>query len=252
VPAVTFETLPLSSHEVDYPAIRAMHAASSLQSADEVRAWRGTAVSTIEAPPPSGQTFALRPLNETALPTESIDNVILRRGSTREFAPVPIGFEQLSTILECATRAVPTDYGPLPTDLYLIVNAVAGLPPCTYVYHRSGVIEALRAGTFRNEAGYLGLGQDLPADASINIYLLSNLEPVLARFGNRGYRIAQLDAAITGGKMYLASYAMRLGATGLTFLDDDVTDFFSPHAAGKSVMFLMAVGRGKKALPVAP
>ena len=26
------------------------------------------------------------------------------------------------------------------------------------------------------------------------------------------------------------------------FLDDDVTAFFSPHAAGKSVMFLMAVG----------
>jgi hypothetical protein len=34
-----------------------------------------------------------------------------------------------------------------------------------------------------------------------------------------------------------------LGATGLTFFDDDVTTFFSPHAAGKGVMFLVAVGR---------
>jgi hypothetical protein len=71
---------------------------------------------------------------------------------------------------------------------------------------------------------------------------------VLKRFGNRGYRVAQLDAAVAGGKLYLAAYALRLGATGLTFFDDDVTDFFSPHAAGKSVMFLVAAGRGKKAL----
>ena len=37
--------------------------------------------------------------------------------------------------------------------------------------------------------------------------------------------------------------AWRLGATGLTFFDDDVTAFFSPHAAGKSVMFLIALGQ---------
>ena len=41
----------------------------------------------------------------------------------------------------------------------------------------------------------------------------------------------------------LAAYALGCGATGLTFLDDDVTDFFSPDAAGKAVMFLIAVGR---------
>ncbi len=42
--------------------------------------------------------------------------------------------------------------------------------------------------------------------------------------------------------MYLAAYAQRFGATGLTFFDDEVTEFFSPHAAGKSVMFLVALG----------
>jgi hypothetical protein len=34
-----------------------------------------------------------------------------------------------------------------------------------------------------------------------------------------------------------------LGGSGLTFFDDDVTEFFSPHAQGKSVMFLVALGR---------
>jgi len=42
--------------------------------------------------------------------------------------------------------------------------------------------------------------------------------------------------------MYLAAYALRLGATGLTFFDDDVTNFFSPHAIQESAIFLLAIG----------
>jgi hypothetical protein len=55
-----------------------------------------------------------------------------------------------------------------------------------------------------------------------------------------------LEAGIIGGKLYLSSYAQRLGGSGLTFFDDDVTRFFSPHAADKSVMFLVALGRAAK------
>jgi hypothetical protein len=49
--------------------------------------------------------------------------------------------------------------------------------------------------------------------------------------------------------MYLAAYAERLGATGLTFFDDDVTHFFSPHAIGKSAIFLFAIGKPLKRSP---
>jgi hypothetical protein len=90
------------------------------------------------------------------------------------------------------------------------------------------------------------LGQEIPADCSVNIYFLADLKNALERFGNRGYRAAQLEAAIMGGKLYLAAYAQHLGASGLTFFDDDVTEFFSPDAAGKSVMFLVALGKSVK------
>ena len=109
-----------------------------------------------------------------------------------------------------------------------------GLPPGAYVFRREQrALELLKAGDFRREAGYLGLGQEIPADCSVNIYFLADLTRALARFGNRGYRVAQLEAAIMGGKLYLAAYAQRLGASGLTFFDDDVTEFFSPDAAGQ-------------------
>ena len=42
--------------------------------------------------------------------------------------------------------------------------------------------------------------------------------------------------------MYLAAYAQHFGATGLTFFDDEVIEFFSPHAAAKDVLFLTALG----------
>ena len=119
--------------------------------------------------------------------------------------------------------------------------------PGAYVFHNSsGVLECLKQGDFRAEAYFLGLEQQLPAEASVAVFFLADLQTIFERFGNRGYRAVQLEAGILGGKLYLAAYALGLGATGLTFYDDDVTSFFSPHAKGKSAIFLMALGKSVK------
>jgi nitroreductase len=76
----------------------------------------------------------------------------------------------------------------------------------------------------------------------VAVFFLADLKAIFERYGNRGYRAAQIEAGIIGGRLYLAAYAQKIGATGLTFYDDDVTAFFSPHAAGKSAMFLVAAG----------
>jgi SagB-type dehydrogenase family enzyme len=244
------ETVPLSQREVDYPLMREMHAASSLDSAEEVVAWRGR-TPVIDFPPPAGPIVSLKPLSDAEMPRDSIEQVIQRRGSTRKFARSPITLAQLSTMLDRATRGAPADFleppGAQLNPLYLIVHAVEGLVPGAYVHHRSrGALEFLKQGDFRAEAGYLGLQQELPADAAVDIFFLADLRPILQRFGNRGYRAVQLEAGILGGKLYLAAYAQRLGATGLTFFDDDVVHFFSPHAEGKSVIFLVAVSHSAK------
>jgi SagB-type dehydrogenase family enzyme len=239
IDALGYETVPLSPSEVDYPEIRGMHQASVLERSDDVARWRG-------APPerkdtdPGGQQFTLDASSERRDPLEE---VILRR--------TPITFAELSVILDRTTRGIRADYlepfGAYINDLYLIVNAVGGLPSGTYVYQRERkALEQLREGEFRQEAGRLDLGQELAADASVNIYAMCDLEPVLERYGNRGYRAAQFEGGVLGGKVYLAAYAQGLGASGLTFFDDDVTRFFLPHAGGKSVMFLVAVGKAAR------
>jgi hypothetical protein len=57
--------------------------------------------------------------------------------------------------------------------------------------------------------------------------------------------IAPRKFAVNDACKSLAAYAQRLGATGLTFFDDDVIQFFSPHAKDKSAMFLLAIGKPK-------
>ena len=89
-------------------------------------------------------------------------------------------------------------------------------------------------------------GIQATVDAAINVYCLIDLEAIFEARGNRGYRCAQLEGGIRGGLMYLEAYAQRFGATGLIFLDDEEVDLFSPHAEGKSEMFLTALGRSAR------
>jgi SagB-type dehydrogenase family enzyme len=249
---VLVETIPLSKSEVDYPEMKRMHEASSLESGEEVAAWRREASSkaTENEGKREDRLFPLKSPNDGELPKDTIEEVITRRGSTREFSRDSITLVELSSMLDRATCGISSDFldeKEVLNDLYLIVHAVEGLPSGAYVFRRQQrALELLKPGDFRRDAGYLGLGQEIPADCSVNIYFLADLHRILERYGNRGYRAAQLEAAIMGGKIYLGAYAQRLGASGLTFFDDDVTEFFSPDAAGKSVMFLVAVGRSAK------
>lgn len=240
----------LSRTEVDYPAIGEMHAASSLESAGQATAWRDVA-SKDELLAAPGRCFPLEPFRDEELPSEPLESVILRRGSTRYFdRKASISARQLATVLDRTTRGVAADFlgaGGSRIDLYLIVHSVEGLPSGSYYYRRDEcALELLQAGDHREVAGRLGLFQELAADAAVNVYCMTNLDSALARFGNRGYRAVQLEAGILGGRIYLSAYAQRFGATGLTFLDDEVTQFFSPHAEGKSAMFLTALGRSRK------
>jgi SagB-type dehydrogenase family enzyme len=253
-PALGLETIPVSQHEVEYPAMFEIHDASSLESVEEVNQWRGKPPIL----PPSAlasDAVPLPHLPEEEQPRDTIEQVILRRGSTRRFdKAASITMAQLSAIFDYATRGLPADFleppGAQLNDLYLIVHSVQGLKPGAYFFGREhNTLEVLKEGEFRAEALHLGLEQELPADACVNIFFLADLNRVLERYGNRGYRAVQLEAGVIGGKTYLAAYAQHLGATGLTFFDDDVIQFFSPHAKDKSAIFLLAIGKPLKRKP---
>lgn len=246
LPSLDLETEPIADEVQIFPEILKIHRASCLPSGEAARSWRRASLDPAKQGL-QGELIPLDPLPASKVPQDGLGAVIRRRGSSRQFSRQPISFQALSTLLRSSTAGIPTDFEDqdgLPQNrVYLIVHAVEGLEQGAYVYHEEEqALEVLARGSFRDQSRQLALGQDLGGDAAVAIYFLSDLKRVLDSYGNRGYRTAHLEASIAAGKMYLAAYAQSLGATGLTFNDDQVTEFFSPHAAGKAVMFLIAVG----------
>lgn len=235
---------PLSRRELEYPEIHVVHEASRLDSPATVQAWRSADASSA----PSGHLadgIGLSP--EAHASTVSVERVIVRRGSTRLFSRESITFGALSTVLDQAV------YSPIAADFhdtqtvnepYVIVNAVDNLTSGAYVMDPSTqTVHLLRPGNFRDQAAFLCLEQPLAGDAACVVFLMADLESAIARLGNRGYRAVLLQAGILGGRMYLAAYAQKIGASGLTFYDGEVARFFSPHATGKRPMLAIAIGR---------
>lgn len=256
---------PLSREELDYPAIREVNDAGKLDDPAKVASWRHAAVKTRSGrrgPPVLGAEIPEAGAPLRAAPREAltaprlagalgsgasaatIRAVIRRRGSTRRFGRQPIAIETLRAILEVAHTGVPTDLAPAGQRLvetYLIANAVEGLERGAY-RHTDGAFEPLRRGDLRRMAGHLCLDQTLGTEAAATLFHFVDLETALRALGDRGYRVAQLEGGIVSGKTYLAAQAYGLGATGLTFFDDEATEFFSPSAAVKSCVLVTAVG----------
>jgi hypothetical protein len=207
---------------IEYPEAYALHVASKLASPEGVERYRDD----------GGWENA-----RLGIP----DEVFRRRGSIRDFSPKPIAREELAAILAGAMEPIPLDVPPS-NEFRLIANAVEGLAPGAYRFDPPDGFELIRAGEFRRQAGYLVLEQYLGALAAATMFAMADLDEVLRRHGNRGYRAAQLEAGIRVGRIYLGAFARRLGATASTFYDDDVTVFLAPDER-LSPMLCAAVGR---------
>ena len=179
----------------------------------------------------------------------SIGKIILKRGSARRFSNVPIPLKILSTILLNSSESggnIPIDYKPDNSSVieyYVLINSVEGLESGAYYLDKySKYLEFLRERPTKDFSGHLCLDQSLFENASVVIFLMTDLKLVLESLGNRGYRAAQLESGIIAGKIYLLSYACGIGASGSTFYDDEVTDFFC--SKNKQMATMIAVGIG--------
>lgn len=244
-------TRPISPREVAFPALTAMQAASRLASGAAAAAWRANPL-VRALPEPRGPLIALDPLPDDRLDAAPIEAIIMKRRSTRHYdTGVAIPFAAFSTLLDRSSRGVAADClaagAPPIYDPYLIVNGVEGLEPGVYYHHAGrGAIELLRAGDFRTDAARLAVGQEYAGEAHANAYYLADFDAILGRYGNRGYRLAQLLAALAAGKLHLATHALGLGAVGSTSTDGEVVDFFAPHAAGKDYLFVTVCGKRRR------
>lgn len=217
---------PLSVREHGFVEAEEAQAASSLATADEVRAWREAArgfdpAAGANAPPPT-----------------SLAEVILRRGSARDFTAEPVARDDLGVALAWACAYVSGDLPPL-CSTFVVAHAVEGLTPGAYRFEPPSGFEPAGAGVSRRETAHVCLDQPHGGHAAAVVFFTADLDRVLPALGGRGYRAAQIDAGIRAGRVSLAAYARGLGATGLTFYDDEARRY---AGTAEEPMMCVAVG----------
>jgi SagB-type dehydrogenase family enzyme len=259
--------VPLSEDPVDYPLVPDAWRQSTLPDGSSVREWRerGAGGDLATHGPGDGERVELEPVDAETASARPVGATIERRGSLREFGHEPVSERKFATILDRAFRGVPTDLAGDPglLDCYCLVHAVDGIESGAYQYHPgSNVLERVgetdretgagspaetSSGGSRETAGHLALDQPAVGDAAANVYLTADVDRVVERLGNRGYRLAQLEGGVTLGRLYLATYAhLGLGGRGFTFYDDLVSEHLSPRAANQSPMTMFALGKADR------
>jgi len=244
------ETVPLCDERVEYPLNHDAWAQSTLDDGDAAREWREPPVDDLTRAAGDGERIALDPVDAGTASARPLGRTIRRRGSARAYERRPISRRMFGTVLDRALRGLPADAtgeGLSLNDCYCLVHAVEDVPAGAYHYHPS-TDELERIGdTDRETAAHLALDQGVVGETAASVYFLADLDAVVERLGNRGYRLAQLEAGVALGRLYLATYAHRvLGGRGFTFYDDLVTDHLSPRAAGQTPTCLYALGRPER------
>jgi SagB-type dehydrogenase family enzyme len=219
VPPVELDVPPISPRPLADPLIERAHSALELRSEEEVVAFRRAGTPNRDA---EGAGDAIDgQLDGVPISDDSLEEVVRRRGSSRRLAREAFPAAEYAFLIDQALGGMPGDWRPPRIEARLMANALEGTDPGAYRYAGRGSFELLRAGNLRREAGYLCLEQGLGADAAATTFLLADAEDAVRRMGGRGYAAAQLEAAVAAGRLYLGSYAQCLGATGITFYDDE-------------------------------
>ncbi|UPV72982.1 nitroreductase family protein [Halorussus limi] len=245
-------TEPHPEHDREHDLPREAWATSELSGGVAATAWRERvreAAPVGKTPAGDGERVPLDPVGYETEVARPLRSAAERRRSCRAFADEPLSRRKLGTVLDRATRGVPGDWngGTAPglqfNDVYVLATDVEGVPDGRYQFHpEEAALERLGDATSADQTR-LALGQEWAGDAHVNVYCMTDVGAVVENAGDRGYRLAQLEAGVTLGRLYLATYAHRpLGGTGLTFFDDEVTDFLSPRAAEQTPMTLYAMG----------
>jgi hypothetical protein len=147
---------------------------------------------------------------------QPIEELILRRGSTRLFRHETVPEDAFSEPMDVAAEGAPL------LEHLVAVHAVEGRPAAS-----------------REVTRHLCYDQPLGGDSAYTVFHSADLEKVLTDVGPRGYRAALFESGLAAGRLQLAAFSVGLGATGLTFYDDEVKEVFATDAA---CMLVTAVG----------
>lgn len=268
-----FTTTQPSPQHTDFPKLAEgellhyIHAATTIAPGDDFR-WQSRVPRIADQPRPNAQAapedkynfpFCLKVSTATSPidwdeGLQGLERTILRRRSTRKFSGANLTLDELNIVLDFVYQPhhyveQGLDGDPDYFDLSLIetfvaVSGVDGLDAgCYYYAPQAQELRQIRFKNFRQELGYLCLGQPLGRDAGAVIFHTADLKRAIAQHGDRTYRYLHLDAGHLGQRLNLAAIRLGLGVSGIGgFFDDQVNDVLG-IPADEAVLYITTLGR---------
>lgn len=196
------------------------------------------------ADPPDANVLSAesKPTSWTA--EEPVTATIAARRSTRRFRrrAVPV-----APLLRVLAHACPEPerllFAPELLETYVVAVNVEGLPAGTYGYRTAPrrLVERMRA-SLAPALHHLGLGQDIFVDAAAAVIHAVDLTRAVARYGDRAYRLALLDAGHVGERLNLAALREGLGVSGCGGYFDDEMNRVLQIPESRAVIYITVLG----------
>jgi hypothetical protein len=118
------------------------------------------------------------------------------------------------------------------------VASVDGLEPGIYDAELN-LLASRDKRELREAAGFAAMEQEHPRDAAVNVFQVADLDAIVERLGDRGYRWAQLEAGIRTGRLQIGAFMRGWGAAASTFYDEEVSRLLGTR---ESPLLMVAVG----------
>ncbi|MBI2337520.1 MAG: SagB family peptide dehydrogenase [Deltaproteobacteria bacterium] len=129
-------------------------------------------------------------------------------------------------------------------EYYCFVHQVEGMVPGVYqLVPETSQWILLQEGNFSQECAQLHLEQTFLSSSAITLSMVGNFQASLDRFGERGYRLLNLEAGLRGQLLYLTTQALGLRSVAIgAFYDDELNQFLSLPIPQKQVIYSFAIG----------
>jgi len=182
----------------------------------------------------------------------SLEEVISKRRSRREFKGSPLTLEQISQILWAAQgitdgegrRAAPSAGALYALDLYVAAGrqAVGGLTEGVHLYDPEGhALERILEGDVRQTLARLAV-QTFIAEAPVVLIITGEYERTSWKYGDRATRYVHMEAGHAAQNVYLQAEALGLGTVVAGSFQDEAVSQALGLPAGHRALYMMPIG----------
>ena len=188
----------------------------------------------------------------------SLNDVIKRRKSIRNFSKKPMTLEQLSYLLWASTgiqrieqgyefRTAPSAGALYPIETYLVVNNIDNLEHGLYHYNiKNHILEELKNGDLRKEITSSALGQSMCYSCSVVFVWTAIFPRSKWKYKERAYRYVYLDCGHIAQNLVLSAVNLGLGTCQIGALfDDEVNKILDLDGTNEGVVYMSVVGYPK-------